>query len=284
MIFAVMPNETKKNALNVAQTVIDYLVLFGARVIVFGDYVNKLHGEGITFAKSDDELRKCEAIICVGGDGTIIHAAKKGLAYAKPVLGINAGRLGFMAGLENNECHLLKNLIDGNYNVEQRMMLQVDIMRGDEVVFSDYSLIDAVVSRGSLSRVCSINTFCNGTLVSTYLTDGIIVSTQTGSTAYSLSAGGPIVDPRIECLLMTPICPHSLSARTVIFRPDAEITVMETQDNDTELYLTIDGEEAVRINKGEKVTVKKSSCYAGFIRIKSEDFYDVLKRKFESDK
>ncbi len=284
MIFAVMPNETKKNALNVAQTVIDYLVLFGAQAMVFGDYVGKLHGEGVTFANSDDELQKCEAIICVGGDGTIIHAAKKGLAYGKPVLGINAGRLGFMAGLENNECHLLKNLIDGNYNVEKRMMLQVDIVRDDETVFSDISLIDAVVSRGSLSRVCSINAFCNGTLVSTYLTDGIIVSTQTGSTAYSLSAGGPIVDPRIECLLMTPICPHSLSARTVIFRPDAEITIMETQDNDTELYLTIDGEEAVRINKGEKVTVKKSSCYAGFIRIKSEDFYDVLKRKFDSDK
>ena len=284
MIFAVMPNGTKKNALNVSQTVIDYLMLFGARVIVFGEYVGMLHGDGVSFAESDDELSKCNAIICVGGDGTIIHAAKKGLAYGKPVLGINAGRLGFMAGLENNECHLLKSLIDGNYNIEQRMMLQVEIVRDDETVFSGISLIDAVVSRGSLSRVCSIDAFCNGTRVSRYLTDGVIVSTQTGSTAYSLSAGGPIVDPKIECLLMTPICPHSLSARTVIFRPDAEIAIMETEDNDTELYLTIDGEEAVRINKGEKVTVRKSSCYAGFIRIKSEDFYDVLNRKFDGDK
>lgn len=283
MIFAIIPNETKKNALNVAQTVIDHLVLFGAQAMVFGDYKAELHGEGLLFAQSDDELRGCSAIICIGGDGTIIHAAKKGLSYGKPVLGINAGRLGFMAGLENNECHLLKNLIDGNYNIEKRMMLQVDIIRENEVVFSDYSLIDAVVSRGSLSRVCSIDAFCNGTLVSTYLTDGIIVSTQTGSTAYSLSAGGPIVDPKIECLLMTPICPHSLSARTVIFRPDAEIAIMETQDNDTELYLTVDGEEAVRINKGEKVIVKKSSCYADFIRIKSEDFYDVINRKFNCE-
>lgn len=283
MIFAIIPNETKKNALNVAQTVIDHLLLFGAQAMVFGDFKAELHGEGLLFAQSDDELRVCNAIICIGGDGTIIHAAKKGLSYGKPVLGINAGRLGFMAGLENNECHLLKNLIDGNYNIEKRMMLQVDIMQGEKVVFSDYSLIDAVVSRGSLSRVCSIDAFCNGTLVSTYLTDGIIVSTQTGSTAYSLSAGGPIVDPRIECLLMTPICPHSLSARTVIFRPDAEITIMETQDNDTELYLTVDGEEAVRINSGEKVIVRKSSCYADFIRIKSEDFYDVLNRKFNCD-
>lgn len=232
------------------------------------------------FPPSDMEacLEACDAVIALGGDGTILHCAKRAAAFGKPVLGINSGRLGFMAGLELNELSELARLVNGDYEVEQRMLLDITVKSGDNEIVSR-ALNEAVVSRGALSRMVEIDV-CNGEeAVVTYQADGVIVATPTGSTAYSLSAGGPMVDPTLECLLLTPICPHSLYARPHLFHRDACLTLTPGYRKNVPVFVTVDGEEAIPVPPGGVVEVKRSAKTAKLIRLKRQSFYKTLSQK-----
>ena len=223
-------------------------------------------------------LAWCDIAIALGGDGTIIHCAKRAAAQKKPVLGINSGRLGFMAGLELNEAEQLRCLLTGDYTVEQRMMLDVTVRDGENEIRS-CAMNEAVVSRGALSRMVEIGVQNNGAPVTTYQADGVIVATPTGSTAYSLSAGGPMVDPLLDCLLLTPICPHSLHTRPYLFRDDAVLTLTPEYRKDVPVFVTVDGEEAIPVPQGGTVCVKRASDTASLIRIKQGSFYETLGQK-----
>lgn len=214
-----------------------------------------------------------DVVIAIGGDGTIMHVAKQAAALGIPVLGINSGNLGFLAGMEMNEPHLLQALQSGAFETEERLLLDVQVDGGESYL----AMNEAVVSRGALSRLVDLSVTC-GKDVMQYRADGVMVATPTGSTAYSLSAGGPLVDPRVPCLLLTPVCPHTLYARSYVLPADVELYVCTTaRDGDT--FLTVDGEAVVGLHEGAGVTLKRSELTARLIRLQTQSFYDVLHTK-----
>ena len=227
--------------------------------------------------EADELIGACEAVVALSGDGTIIHTAKRAAAFDRAVLGINCGTLGFMAGLEADELEQLAKLIAGEYTIESRMLLEVRVSGAKERRF--YALNEAVVSRGSLSRIVELDICNHDKPVMTYEGDGVIVATPTGSTGYSLSAGGPVVDPEVSCLLVTPVCPHSLHCRSTIFSADAVLSVRANVERCPEIYLTVDGEEGLRVGERDVVTISRADRAARLIKIKQQSFYDVLTQK-----
>ncbi len=220
-------------------------------------------------------LSAADILVILGGDGSIIHGAKKAAACGVPVLGINGGTVGFIAGLEMDQLERLPRLLEGRYTTEHRMMLDVALEHGGETVHFT-ALNEAVVSHGSLSRLIQLEILSGDDPVVTYRADGVIVATPTGSTAYSLSAGGPIVDPALSCLLLTPICPHAMHTRPYLFSDTAQLTVRAGDD----AYLTVDSEQAIALSAGDRVTVRRHTQDARLISLKEEDaFYDILTQK-----
>lgn len=225
-----------------------------------------------------ENIKDADFSIVVGGDGTIIHAAKKAALYSKPVLGINSGRVGFMAGVENGEYGILSRLKTGEYEIEDRMLLSVVCERGDKVI-KTYSLNEAVISRGGLARITDINVQIGGISTIDYAADGLIFATPTGSTAYSLSAGGPVLDPSIEGIVMTPICPHSFNSRSVVFSPDEKFTVTAKVRSEGDVFACVDGENPINITDGVVYIQKADDICVKLIRIKNEPFYENFKNK-----
>lgn len=216
-----------------------------------------------------------DLVVAIGGDGTIMHAAKCAAGRDLPVLGINSGKLGFLAGLEVNETDRLQALFTGEYEIEERLLLDVTV---DGDAETHLAMNEAVVSRGALSRLVDLTVVSGGQDVMRYRADGVMIATPTGSTAYSLSAGGPVVDPRVEALLLTPICPHSLYARSYVFSAETELTVRPAA-SDRNTFLTVDGEREISLLPGQAVTVRRSAMTAKLIRLKKQSFYDILNHK-----
>ncbi|MBE6720790.1 MAG: NAD(+)/NADH kinase [Ruminococcaceae bacterium] len=217
--------------------------------------------------------------IAVGGDGTTLSVAKRASFKNKPTLGINAGRLGFMSGLEKNELNLLKNVVSGNCITEERMMLKTTVIQNGVVSGTYHCLNDAVISRGDIARLIDINVFCEERQVTKTRADGMIVSTPTGSTAYSMAAGGPVVSPDNSCFVVTPICPHSLVNRSIVFSSDKELVLTLANDTNNNVYLSIDGESSIPVNSDTKIIISKSEFTAKLIKVKPDNFYEILNKK-----
>lgn len=228
--------------------------------------------------KTDEIIAACDITVALGGDGTIMHTAKHAAQFGRPVLGINGGRLGFLAGLEADELDGLSDMIEGRYTVEHRMLLDVRLS-SPEGERRFLAMNEAVVSRGSLSRLIDLDVYNRDEPVMQYRADGVIAATPTGSTAYSMSAGGPIVDPAVGCLLLTPICPHSLYSRSYIFQPDARLKIQPHLTGGAKVYLTADGEEGAEVSDGDTVLVSRSPEDARLIKLKQTSFYNVLSQK-----
>ena len=237
--------------------------------------IGMLDGE---YLPASEMVLAADVVIAVGGDGTILHAAKQAAIQHKPALCINSGTVGFMAGLEPNELYRLSGLIDGRYEIDRRRMLRVSVPGRPPKRY--FSLNEAVLARGRKPRILDIEVRCDEDRPFSYRADGLVIATPTGSTAYSLSAGGPVVDPGVMGILLTPICPHSLTTRPMILRPDRKILVRASAAGDGEVYLSCDGEEnpqpvtrlEIEICMEEQLTVQ-------LIRMKNESFYEVLQRK-----
>ena len=231
----------------------------------------------VRFVDSEEELyRQGDVLIAVGGDGTIIQVAKGAAQYGKAVLGINVGRLGFVATLERHELDQLEKLVQGAYTVEKRMMLDVSI-GGEERHYS--VLNDAVLSRGTYSHILDLEVLLNNESICNYRADGLIVSTPTGSTAYFLSAGGPVVDPSLDCIGLVPICPHSLFTRPVVFGGEATLCARAHCGSEEEILLSLDGETILPIHSAVPVTIRRSPLTAGIIRLNHKNFYQVVNDK-----
>ncbi|MBP3415185.1 MAG: NAD(+)/NADH kinase [Clostridia bacterium] len=230
-------------------------------------------------------LKQCDFMLVLGGDGTIIHSAKHAAQADKPLLGINAGYLGFTANLETSELDEVLKLLDGDYTIEERMLLKISVYdKSDNFIDETECINDAVVSRGSASRIIDINVELNGHSSSNYRADGVIFATPTGSTAYALSAGGPIIDPSVGCIELVPICPHSLLSRPIIYSADSSLKVTFPKRHNAsgpkcEAFLTVDGEKVYSLNDGEAVLIRKSDIYAKFIKINKSSFSDILQQK-----
>ena len=277
---ALIPNLSKNGALECTERVIDVLKEIGISVYMQKKYKKHFENADVTFLEKTDEIiSMSDMVLTIGGDGTIMHAARHAAPLRKPLLGINMGRLGFVAGLEPNELSMLKKLAEGDYSIEHRMMLKVSHICEDGEN-SYFAINDAVISRGSLSRLIDIEVWLDKDYMCKYCSDGLILSTPTGSSAYSLAAGGPVVEPTMKCIVMTPICPHSLFARSVVFSHHSELVIKASCDDDTEVFLTIDGARTITLEKTDSVTVTSADLEAEFINLKDRSFYRVLNDKF----
>jgi NAD+ kinase len=217
-------------------------------------------------------------VVSVGGDGSFISAAKVATRYGKPILCVNAGKLAYLACLEGDEMHLLSKVVNGDYIKEKRMMLDVWVVdKTHEILYHSSCINDAVVSRSGIIRIIKLSVSCNDAPLVQYMADGVIVSTPTGSTAYSLSAGGPIIAPCVESILLTPVCAHSVFSRSVVLDGSSELEILH--DNSGEVILSCDGQEAINVPEDAVVRVKRSELSAEFIKIKDDTFINILNKK-----
>ena len=226
---------------------------------------------------SGEVLKGAEAVVTFGGDGTILHAARAASQYSVPILGVNLGNKGFMAELEKDGLDLIAKMVAGEYAIEKRMMLDVSVSRNGETVFSDCALNDVTV--GGMARVISISVFGDGRRMLDFSGDGIIFATPTGSTAYSLSAGGPLVEPDGECILVTPICPHALWAKAYVLNASRVVTAEIGELKRKIAYVSTDGSEPLRLESGDKITVSRSERAVRLIRLTDKSFYERVSEK-----
>ena len=227
----------------------------------------------------DKELATADLLICFGGDGTILHAARDATFHEVPILGVNMGSVGFMAELERGELPLLAPLAHGMYTIEERMMLDVNVLRGDRLISKDVALNDAVISKGSMARVAEMEVLAARVKVTAITGDGVIIASPTGSTAYSMSAGGPIVEPTSKSIIVTPVCAHQLAARAMVLAPERVVTVQLPRGNRKYLYLSVDGGKAVRLSGGDRVEIGCSQRVTQLVRLADRSFYQIINQK-----
>ena len=280
MKIAVLPNLEKKQARRHTLRLIEKLRSLGVEVLMDKGLEPDFEIPGISFfADFCAMLRSCDLMIAIGGDGTIIHFARHAAEADKPLLGVNIGRLGFVAELEPDEFGELEKLASGEYQIENRMMLQVRYTE-DGLEKICHVLNDAVVSRNALSPMPDYKVGFRGMTVCNFRGDGLIVATPTGSTAYSLSAGGPIIDPKLACIILSPVCSHSLLTRPVVFGPDAVLSVQADLLPGSEVYLTMDGQISVKISEpSQKIFFSRSDRSVKIIHIKEHNFYEIVNEK-----
>lgn len=236
----------------------------------------------LQFYRLEKELPQADMIICFGGDGTILHMAKAATRFDLPILGVNIGTMGFMAELESSELKQLSRLATGDYTIDRRMMLDVTVQRERDIIYHELCLNDVVVTKGAVARIVHLSVACDGVEVMECGGDGLIVATPTGSTAYSLSAGGPIVEPEAHSILVTPICAHDMVSRCIVASDQRVISVALTRNARRNAFLSVDGGKALKLNMGDVTTVRKSLKETKLIRLKNRSFYDVVNAKFKN--
>ncbi len=236
----------------------------------------------LRFSRLDRELPGASMVICFGGDGTILHMAKAATRHGLPILGVNIGTMGFMAELESTELHMLAMLAEEKYSLDCRMMLDVSVYRDKDIIFHDIGLNDVVITKGAVARIVHLQVKCDGIQAMECGGDGVIVATPTGSTAYSLSAGGPIVEPEAKSILITPICAHDVVSKCIVASDKRVITVELTQNARRNAFLSVDGGRALRLNIGDVATIRRSNLVTKLIRLKDRSFYDVVNMKFKN--
>ncbi|HQA05063.1 MAG TPA: NAD(+)/NADH kinase [Clostridiales bacterium] len=284
MLAAIMPNLTRKNAFDVTVAACKKLDSAGIAYAFPEEYRGDFPVlTNASFYKEDRLFKDCDLIIAVGGDGSVMHSAKHAALNSKPLFGINAGNLAFMASLESDELDYLERLKTGDFRISRRMLLEYELYDEEKLIKKDYCINDIVFARGSQIKLSHINVECNGREIGKYSADGIILSTPNGSTAYSLAAGGPVVDPDIQCIILTPVCPHSLFARSVIFCRDSVFTISPAEEENSPLVISCDGEEAMPLNKSGKCVIKCADIDVGFIIFKEDTFTDVLYNKLATN-
>ena len=235
----------------------------------------------IRFSRMDRELPGSSMVVCFGGDGTLLHMAKTATRHGIPVLGVNIGTMGFMAELESGELSQLSRIATGEYTIDNRMMLDVTVHRDRDIIFHDLCLNDVAITKGAVARIVHLAVKCDDVQAIECGGDGIIVATPTGSTAYSLSAGGPIVEPDAHSILVTPICAHDVASRCIVASDKRTISVTMTQNARRNAYLSVDGGKALRMNMGDVATIKKSNLCTQLVRLKERSFFDVVNMKFK---
>lgn len=253
------------------------LSLKGFTPIVSPEIIN-FAGSGAV--SSDAVFKDSDFVICVGGDGTFLRAARDAYSYRVPVLGINRGSVGFLAEVETRDIEwAIDRMAEGKISVQSRMVLSVSVVRSGETVFNDIAINDAVVSRVAVSRILRLKVSMDEQYVDSFPGDGIILSTPTGSTGYSLSAGGPIVQPDMRLIIITPICPHILYSRSFIASDQKTIRVSIDDYGEIKAMLTLDGQEGLELIPGDLVEVRSAARDVLFASVSQVNFYDVLRAK-----
>ncbi|RMF82252.1 MAG: NAD(+) kinase [Nitrospirae bacterium] len=237
------------------------------------------HFPSIPAAPREELFAECDVILVLGGDGTLLGAAREAAVAGLPVLGVNLGSLGFLTGTPFPEARtLLSALFAGRVRLDERLLLTAEVVRAGRTVARHHCLNDAVINKGALARVVSIDVSVDGRFLTTFRADGLILSTPTGSTAYCMAAGGPILTPGLACLALVPICPHTLTHRPLVLSADAEVVVTLEADHQ-DLHLTVDGQEGIALETGDRVVVRRSEHTVRLVHDPAYDYYALLRTK-----
>jgi NAD+ kinase len=244
-------------------------------------------GRGVAAAHLENEPephvpplpQETEGIVVLGGDGTLLSVARHYVSLQVPLLGVNVGGLGFLTEISLDELYpAMEQVLEGKYLVEERMLLHARLRRNDEVCWEKHFLNDAVINKGALARIIELTTWIDGEYLTTYRADGLIVSTPTGSTAYTLSAGGPIVYPTLRHIIVIPICPFTLSNRPIIL-PDTVTVAVTLAQKVQDAYLTIDGQEGMTLKQGDRVEMSMIPQTLKLILSPRRSFFEILRTK-----
>ena len=286
MKFYLVVNEKKDMGLSVTSRVIDFLS--GYESLIFADVnscvsLDANRKEKLNFVSKENFPSDIDAAIVIGGDGTILRAAKLLCKTGTPIVGINLGKVGYMAELEVNECELLNCLFDDDKSavkLDERMMLSCKVLRNGETIFSGECLNETVIAKGDISRMVDLSLSVDGEILANYQCDGVIAATPTGSTAYSMSAGGAIIDPKIECISVLPLSPYlSINSSPIIFSKDSQIEFVYRCVRHNSAYVSIDGAESIQLADGDRIVIAESKYTTKLLRFKKTDFYKLLNAK-----
>ncbi len=286
---AIVTNFNIYDKANAALKVTNYLLKFGCKILVSQYSKEKVlamknYRGNIYFLPIEKLYDEADLVIALGGDGTILDCAKKMAKRGKPILGINLGHLGYMAELEMDELSALDKIIEGNYTLDERAMMDIEVFdKNGNSKYQSYALNDAVISNGSVSKIINLELYAEDNLVTSYRSDGLIISTPTGSTAYAMSAGGSIADPKVKCMLVTPICPHSFIARQLIFADETQLKIKNVSVREKSLMLTLDGKSNCELYKDDYVKITKSDLMVKLVRLKDCSFYSILSQKMKNN-
>lgn len=282
--FAIVVNSSKENNTECSEKVKKILENRGCRCtacLFAGENVG-LNNE---FLYTDPALvpADTDAVISLGGDGTFIHASKDLLKLNLPVFGINFGTLGYLTEVDiNGFDEALGSIVDGDYQIENRILLRFEILSDGKVIRSGLALNDIVIQRAIDTGIAKFDINADGRFLNSYFADGIILSTPTGSTGYNLSAGGPVVFPAAEIVLMTPICAHTLNSRSLVFPADEKIEIISKEVNrekNREVFVTVDGEKSIHLSDGDSIRAYKAKTSARIIKIDKMSFIENLGKK-----
>lgn len=272
---AVIPNHTKDMGLKVTKKLISAL---SGKAEIFMNKIYKDYGLPVNYV-GDELFENADCVIVIGGDGTILRAAEPCARLHIPIMGINMGRIGFMTEIEKDEIEeAAQRLLAGDYTIEERMMMRAVVCKNDGNNSVYCALNDAVVSKSNAGML-ALEIYTEDEKVNEYIADGLIISTPTGSTAYSLSAGGPVADPSTEIFIATPICAHMLSSRCAILSAGKKISVRVMDKAARDAIITIDGQVKEHITHGEYVEIQKSDEKIMIIKMGKQSFYDVMIQK-----
>ncbi len=266
--------------------------------VVYDKIASFLDKKGVSYMKcvlakkdsgfEESEAKDCDMVLVLGGDGTLMRIAKKAVKFDLPIIGVNTGHLGFLAqtGVEGLE-DTLTRLIAGEYFLEKRMMLKGAVIRNNEVIFETKALNDVCISRGGPLQILNYSISVNGMLLRSYSADGVIISTPTGSTGYNFSAGGPIVEPAADMILLTPVCAHTFMNRSILFKSKdtVTITIGEPHDDDMgqKVIASFDGNEKIELLSGDEICIEKAEGKIEFIQMNNVNFLETLNRKLKEN-
>lgn len=277
VLIGLIPHLHKPQALAACCDLVNWLEQQGVRPCYSSDVGN--HLQRPEHVVSEKEMAEAQLLVVLGGDGTLLSVVRRYAAWEIPILGINLGKLGFLSEIELADMYAgMERVLRGDFSVQERMLLQVRVLRASHQAIDLRALNDIVVSKGAFSRMLQLGINIDGQLLAPLPADGVIVATPTGSTAYSLSAGGPIVEPDIKVLLLTPICPHSLHSRPVVISPASTLSITVSAQHE-DVLLTIDGQESFPLEREDQVVVNRASEVAKLIKVTDCGFYDVLRQK-----
>lgn len=276
MIFGIVCKEDNTEALALSMRVREWIKARGFDCLV-EDHVALAFGIKNTPSPWD----KADILIAIGGDGTFLRAIWMSAEKGIPILGVHMGYLGFLTEVMEGEVYdALESFLSGNFVREERAMFKATLMRGGELITSQHVLNDVVINKGALARIIDIEVWTDSTFITCYRADGLIVSTPTGSTAYNLATGGPIVHPQVDAIILTPICPHVLSNRSIVLPDSQEVNIIvQSGKRSDNIYLTLDGQRGFPLEAGDKLVIRRGDYKAIILRFPQRDYFEILRTK-----
>jgi len=277
--FAVIPNTTIDTELSATHEIVESLIASGVSVAMESELKGKFGG--VSCFSREELLKHADICVAIGGDGTILNIAPIAAKFGVPIIGMNYGNMGFLSQAERGDIHIFREILDGKYEIDKRMMLEAKIVRNGSEFKSFHTLNDVVVFRGEYSRMINLEVEIDGIFAESYHADGIIVSTPTGSTAYSLSAGGAILDSKVDGIIITPICPHTMRARSLVVAGERKVTIRVKYKTKMDATVAVDGNEGHNMGDDDFVEITKSPYTTNLIRLQDKNFFEILRSKIK---